>query len=358
MNVPKLTTAMTLVLAVTLAACASNENATRSPDAAAAAAAAGPTAKPAPKPSPTPTAVATATLVPLPSAQPMSLLWESHGPVSNKTSTTYIALNPIDGRVWVGVPFENRFWIFSPDGKYLESWGESGKGPGQFDFSDHAQNPNGFTPIAFAPDGSFYVGDTGNHRVQHFDADRAYLGEWGSFGTGDGKFVQITSIAADGEMVYVGDGDRYDIQGFDADGAYMRTIGEDGGYSSVALGTDGRIVATNPSNPSGNPPSLTLFGSDGVDLVTTVLPVPSADALQPVVSADGRIFVNLEQNAFPWTPKGVIQLDPDGRVVRVFEGGGDFIGVSPDGQTLYVSRGIQLDTTQWTFVRGFSLTGS
>jgi len=357
MRVPRPTTHAALILTAILAACSANGDPSPAaspppPTTAATPAAASPTPAAALTGAPSPTPIA------LPSAQPVSQLWESHGPVTDRTSTTYIAVNPVDGTVWVGVPFENRFWILSPDGEYLESWGEGGTGPGQFDFSDHAQNPDGFTPIAFAPDGSFYVGDTGNNRVQRFDADRAYVAEWGSFGTDDGQFVQITSIATDGSTVYVGDGDRYDIQAFDTDGTYLRTIGEAGGYSSVAVGADGRIIATNPSNPPGNLPALTIFSPDGGEVSTTVLGMPSTDALQPAVDGAGNIYVNLERNEFPWTPEGVVQFDPDGQITRVFEGGGDFVGVSPGGETLYAGRGIQLDTTQWTFVRAFSLTGS
>jgi NHL repeat len=354
MTLSKRTTGATLALAVLLAGCASSSGATEpsSEPVAATTTAPTPTSAPSPTPDPTPTPA------PLPSAQPMAMLWEAHGPVTEKTSTTFIAINPTDGNIWVGIPFENLFWIFSPDGEYLESWGESGTGHGQFDFSDHQPNPDGFTPIAFAPDGSFYVGDTGNNRVQRFDADRAYVTEWGSFGTGDGKFVQITSIATDGSTVYVGDGDHYNIQAFDTDGTYLRTIGEEGGYSSVAVGADGRIIATNPSNPLRNPPALKIFSPDGSEISTVVLRVPSADALQPAVDGAGNIYVNLERNEFPWTPEGVVQFDPDGQVIRVFEGGGDFVGVSPDGETLYAGRGIQLDTTQWELIRAYSLTGS
>ena len=313
--------------------------------------------EPTPRPTPKPTVEPTPAPAQLPSPEPMAMLWEAHGPVTDKTSTTYIAINPTDGNIWVGIPFENRFWIISPDGTYLESWGEGGKGPGQFDFSDHAQKPDGFTPIAFAPDGSFVIGDTGNNRVQLFDPQRKFIREWGSFGTDDGEFVQIVSIATDGTTVYVGDGDHYNIQAFDMNGTYQRTIGEEGGFSSVAIGTDGRIVATNTSNLANNLPALAIFDPDGSQVSVTVLPVSSADALQPVIDAAGNVYVSLEQDTYPWTPKGVVQFDPDGHVVRMFEGGSDFNGVSPDGSTLYAARGIQLDSTQWEFVRAFALTG-
>lgn len=47
----------------------------------------------------------------------------------------------------------------SPEGEYLTSWGETGSGPGQFD---------GLADIEVGSDGSVYVVDVGNHRVQKF----------------------------------------------------------------------------------------------------------------------------------------------------------------------------------------------
>ena len=356
MRVPRPTLWATLAMVFLLAACAANGDATRHPDMAAAGATAAPTGSSTPTPSPTPTAVVAATPVPLPSAQPMSLLWEAHGPVTDKTSTTYIALNPIDETVWVGVPFENRFWIFSPDGEYLESWGEGGTGPGQFDFVYPDMNPNGFAPIAFAPDGSFVVGDTGNYRVQQFDADRTFARQWGQFGTRDGEFNQIVSIATDGSTVYVADGEALKIQVFDWGGKYLRTFGADDGLNSVALGPNGRIYAVNSTVDA--PQILAILNSNEAEISRTVLSPPSEEALQLAVDAAGYSYIPLEAGRFPWTALGVVQVDPGGQIARFWDGGGDFLGVSPAGDALYVTRGTNLDTAQWTFVRKYALSGS
>ncbi len=45
----------------------------------------------------------------------------------------------------------------SSDGEFVSKWGERGEGDGQFNL------PSG---IAVAPDGSIYVADQTNHRVQ------------------------------------------------------------------------------------------------------------------------------------------------------------------------------------------------
>ena len=341
----------TLSLTLALGACSAAGNLGGSPSAQA-------SASPTPKPAAIPTQAPAATPAPLPSPSAIELLWEAHGPVTSMTSTAYVAINPVDGNVWVGVPFENLFWIFSPDGEYLESWGKAGAGPGQFDFSDHAQNPNGFTPIAFAPDGSFVVGDTGNNRVELFNAQRAFVRKWGEFGTADGQFVQIDSIATDGTTVYVGDGDHYNIQAFDMQGTYLRTFGGDGGFSCVSVDAEGRVHATNPENPGGATQALAIFGPDGAEVARTSLAFPSAWAVQLAVDDAGNSFVPLEQDGFPFAGRGVVRLDAAGEVTGMWEGGGDFIAVSPEGDAIYVTKGINLDTSQWTFVRKYALPGS
>ena len=203
----------------------------------------------------TPTPASTSTVAPSPTQAPaasqiaLTPLWQKGGPVTDKTSTVGSAIDPVTGNLWVAVPFENRYWIISPKGKYLESWGQAGTGPGQFDFSDHLPNPDGWGAIAFAPDGSFYVGDTGNHRVQAFDAKRRFLRHWGAFGTDDGQFVQIDSLATDGQTVYVGDGDRHDIQAFDASGAFVRAFGSDDGFDFLALDFDRCDPRDQPAEP-------------------------------------------------------------------------------------------------------------
>jgi hypothetical protein len=318
-----------------------------------------PTTAPTRTESANPAATPTWTAAILPSPAAASVLWESHGPVTDKTSTAYAAVDPTDGTVWIGIPFENRFWVFSPKGKYLESWGTGGTGQGEFDFSDHAQDANGFAPIAFAPDGSFYVGDTGNNRVEAFDSHRRFVREWGTFGTDDGQFVQIDSIATDGTTVYVGDGEQYNIQAFDTDGTFLRAFGADGGFSCVAVDAAGRVHATNPENPDGAAQAMAIFEPDGTEASRTIIDVPSTWAVQPAVDAAGNTFVPLTLDDYPYMDHGVVRIDPAGRVTGMWgQGGGDFIAVTPDGDAVYTTKGINLDDSQWTFVRKYGLADS
>jgi DNA-binding beta-propeller fold protein YncE len=132
-----------------------------------------------------------------------------------------IALDP-HGTLWATDAY-GQFQLFAPDGTYLETWGTPGTGDGQFNFV----RPGGdsYGGVAFAPDGSFDVVDTGNLRVQQFDKDRHFVKAWGGQGTGEGQFREPLSIAIDGQdQLYVLDDLRDDVQVFDGHGAWVRTF--------------------------------------------------------------------------------------------------------------------------------------
>lgn len=322
-------------------------------------AAAGSPATPAPTvlavASATPASTASPVLAVLPSPGSLKLLWQKAGPATDKTSTVATAIDPLSGDVWVAIPFENRYWILSPAGVYRESWGQAGTGPGQFDFSDHAQKPDGWGALAFAPDGSFFVGDTGNNRVEHFDKDRHFVAAWGSFGTGDGQFGQIVSLATDGQTVYVGDGDRYDIQAFHPDGTFIRSFGADGGFTEVALDTKGNIHAVNPQNSVGAVGALAIFAPDGAERSRLDLSAATGWPIAVTVDAVGATFVGIELDHFPFTALGVLEISLSGQVTRMWQGGGDELTSTPAGDSIYVSRGVQLDGTTWPYVRKYAV---
>jgi sugar lactone lactonase YvrE len=82
---------------------------------------------------------------------------------------TNLALGPT-GDLYISDGYGNaRIHRFAPDGRLLLSWGEPGSGPGQF----HV--PHG---IAVDSDGTVFVADRENSRLQLFRADGAYRGEW------------------------------------------------------------------------------------------------------------------------------------------------------------------------------------
>ena len=82
---------------------------------------------------------------------------------------THTALSP-RGDIYVSDGYGNsRVHKYSPDGKPLKSWGESGTGPGEFNIPHN---------LCCDPDGWIYVADRENHRVQVFDGEGNYETEW------------------------------------------------------------------------------------------------------------------------------------------------------------------------------------
>jgi len=78
---------------------------------------------------------------------------------------------------------------FSPDGKFIKSFGKLGSGPGEF------KTPH---DIALDPQGRLVVADRGNMRLQILDQDGAFIAEWKQFGRPSGVAIR------DG-MIYVAD---------------------------------------------------------------------------------------------------------------------------------------------------------
>jgi DNA-binding beta-propeller fold protein YncE len=290
----------------------------------------------------------------------LELLWEAGGPTPETPGTMAMDIDPLTGDIWVAVAHDDQFWVLSPDGEYKETWGESGSGPGQFRFDDPSQaDPWASGAIAFAPDGSFYVGDLGNYRIQQFDPDRSFMREWGSFGHGDGQFSQIVSIDTDGETVFVGDCDRWDTQAFDHEGTFLRSFGGDMGYCMPHLDGHGVLRTSNSEYDGGAPIVVAATDQAGTELHRADLSIAGRDAEPWTVAAaaDGTSYVSMIR-LLPGRDEhvGIFEVDPSGTVVRGWAGGGDELLVSPDGDALYVARGMTLPHSErWSFIRKYAL---
>ena len=103
---------------------------------------------------------------------------------------------------------------------YILQWGESGLStPGKF---SSPQN------LAVDELGNVYVTDLGNMRVQKFNNDGTFLNAWGSSGTGPGQFNSPAGIAVFNGTVYVVDTQQHRVQQFDLDGNFVSTWGDEG----------------------------------------------------------------------------------------------------------------------------------
>ena len=277
----------------------------------------------------------------------VELAWQTTGGPDPLLFPNGMAVAP-DGTIWVVDAGNNRFQRFSPDGEYLETWGEAGDGDGQLNFKRSPDDPgNSVGDIAFAPDGSFYVADSANRRVQHFGADLAFIGAWGSFGPGDGHFLDPmgVAVAPDG-TVYVIDDQRDDVQVFDPEGTYLFTFGGHGtepgqlNYTgSLAIDADGNVWVADFGNNR-----VQQFAADGT-FIRTFGELGEGDGQlnQPndvAVSIDGNIYVaDLGNNRVQvFTPEGAFvaawSAADDGQGALSIPGG---VAVDADGG-VYVTQ--------------------
>ena len=129
-----------------------------------------------------------------------------------------------DGSLYVADTAQHSIWHISSEGKLLTTWGEYGVAPGQFN------EPWGVT---VDPSGNVFVADTWNHRIQKFTAEGEFVLSWGQLGqvqaydpAGNGLFYGPRGIAAgpDGNL-YVTDTGNHRVQVFNADGIFLREFG-------------------------------------------------------------------------------------------------------------------------------------
>jgi len=83
---------------------------------------------------------------------------------------THVAICPRTGFLFISDGYGNsRVHKYAPDGTHVKSWGEPGTDPGQFNLPHN---------IATDRDGLVYVADRENHRVQIFDGEGRFQGQW------------------------------------------------------------------------------------------------------------------------------------------------------------------------------------
>ena len=107
---------------------------------------------------------------------------------------THLAVDKRNGELFVADGYSNaRVHRYTPDGKYLTSWGESGTGEGQFNIVHNIDTDS---------DGWVYVADRENRRVQVFSPDGVFEAQWGDLSRAAAVYVDTRG---DKDLVYVGE---------------------------------------------------------------------------------------------------------------------------------------------------------
>jgi uncharacterized protein (TIGR03663 family) len=252
-----------------------------------------------------------------------------------------------EGNVYVADSQNHRIQKFDADGALLATWGSPGQDPGQFsepwgvavgpgdivyvadtwnhriqaftsegelitywgvfeDTGGELLEPQGMfygpRDITIDEDGNLYVTDTGNKRIQKFDADGNPIGQWGGAGASAGQFLEPVGIASDQEgNIYVADTWNQRIQVFDEDFQLVRQwsvqawVGESiNNKPYLAVDAEGRVYATDPEgfrvlvfDSEGE--LLTIFGRYGQDTASFDLPTGiEIDQLGNIYVADSN----------------------------------------------------------------------
>jgi sugar lactone lactonase YvrE len=258
-----------------------------------------------------------------------------------------------DGSLYVVDMGNSRIQHLSSQGEVLQVWGTRYEGEGPA--------PNGqFTEpwdVAVGVDGSVFVADTWNHRVQKFTADGKFVTAWGTGILSEPAnllgFFGPRGIAVNNQgEVFITDTGNKRVVYFDSDGNTLGQFGEGGGNPGqldepvgLTFDSDGNLYVADTWNQR-----IQVFGRDisGAYAYVRVWDVRGWDGITPTnypylaVDTTGHVFVTDPDNG------RVIQFTSEGEVVRYWEDGGTNAGsfnlpvgiaVDPQGGVWVVDSG-------------------
>ena len=195
-----------------------------------------------------------------------------------------------EGNVWTVDSGSSQVYKFSPEGEQLLhiDVGEMPEKDSPF---------RGTADIAFTSDGSLLIADGyGNARVLEYSAAGERVGEWGKRGAGPGEFNLPHAIAVDDlDVVYVGDRENGRIQRFDRQG---RFLGEWSGlgrtYSLFLKGDALWLGSARLDQPTGSPGWLMRLDRNSGGVLEQV---DSPGTHSVTVGADGALFTGVRPNS-------------------------------------------------------------
>ena len=235
-----------------------------------------------------------------------------------------------NGTVYIADSQNHRVLHLDLEGNVLHEWGT---------FADGVSNPVGdgtFNEpwgIAIGPDGSVYVTDTWNHRVQKFSSTGRFIKAWGVFGQGESPeaFYGPRGLAVDAEgRVYVTDTGNKRIVVFDKDGNFITQFGsagfDPGQFDEpvgIAIDRNGTVYVADTWNQR-----IQTFTVTETDTGPIFEPDKQWDVFGWFgQSLDNKPYIAVDENlhVFITDPEGyrVIEFDQNGEVVRVWGDYGD-----------------------------------
>ena len=185
--------------------------------------------------------------VPVQAAVALSAGSHGAGP-GNLDSPRGLSVAP-NGDVYVADLLNGRVSVFGPNGAFKQAFGRmdvdpAKPQPGEF------KEPSG---VAVGPDGTVYVADAWNGRVQKFDAKGKVLGEYGGVRY---SFYSPRNVAVDrAGNLYVADTGNSAVKVIDPSGKVIRILGGKGSGGGkfnevfgVAVNSRGEVFVADPGN--------------------------------------------------------------------------------------------------------------
>jgi Ca2+-binding RTX toxin-like protein len=211
-----------------------------------------------------------------------------------------------DGSIFVNDFGNKRIQKFASTGEYIADWGKGGKALGEFS-----------TPTGIAVDGNFiFVVDRDGNRVQKFSVDGEFITTWGKRGTSEGQFYFPTAISTNNGIVYVVDAGNNRIQAFSPNGDFVSSFGSSGlgpgqflNPAGIDIDGEGNIYVTDKGNHT-----IEKFNSDGEFIKSFPFYFPS----------------------YVFAPESIV-IDPSGSM---------FVVNSNDGRILHLSQDSDLRLNQ------------
>ena len=258
---------------------------------------------------------------------------KGNGPLE-LTNPHEMAIAP-DGSIYVADAGNSRIQHLTAEGALISSWGEYGTANG-----NTAAAPGTFNDpwgIAVGPDGSVYVADTWNNRIQKFTAKGEFVKQWGVSGQGETPFALWgpRGIAVDAQgHVYVADTGDKRIVIYDSDGNFIAqfgSVGSDPGQFNepvgVALDTSGKVYITDTWNQR-----VQIMQPDGSGGYTPFKSWDIAGWYGQSLENKPYIAVDNQGHVFVTDPEGyrVLEFDDQGQFIQFW---GDF-GAGADGFNL------------------------
>ncbi len=173
----------------------------------------------------------------------------SFSPVPSNGTVCYPAGIKIglNGDIFVADAGNSRVQKFNSSGVYQSQFGTNGSGNGQF---------NNVTDVAISSTGVIYAADQYNHRVQKFNSSGVYQTQFGTYGSGNGLFIDPVALEFDSsDYLYVVDRGNDRVQKFNTTNTFLAEFGSAGSgngqfneANGIAIDSDDDVYVTDTNN--------------------------------------------------------------------------------------------------------------